>query len=151
MTVFHAFAWLCIVGGFSFGLWHALDQDAWGAMLGALRGAGLGFALYFGSMFVLFAVFSLGLRYRPFFPRCRAGRCLDGQYTYLYLDEAPTGRHKELQDSLDGKLVRCKCGTLYLDSLRERRFYEVRDDGSLAPYMGYSPLGRWRPDPRAQR
>lgn len=93
----------------------------------------------------MFTLLWIGLRYRPSFPRCKSGRCRDTDHRYLYLDAEATGHHKWLQESRNGKLVRCGCGTLYLDSLRDRRFYEVLDDGSLVRYMQYSPFGRWQP------
>lgn len=146
MNLFELIAIGGIVIGLILGFWSSIDGGAWAAIRGALRGAAIAYGWYFASMIALLTVLSLGLRYRPFFPRCKAGRCRDTDYRHLYLDAEATGHHKWLQDSMKGKLVRCHCGTRYLDSQRDRRFYEVLDDGSLVPFMRYSPFGRWQAD-----
>lgn len=146
MNLFELIAIVGIVIGLIIGFWASIDEGAWAAILGALRGAAIAYGGYFASMIALLTLFSLGLLYRPFFPRCKAGRCRVTDYRHLYLDTEATGHHKRLQDSTEGRLVRCGCGTLYLDSLRDRRFYLVLDDGSLVPYMRYSLFGRWQPD-----
>ena len=146
MNMFEVIAIVCIAIGLAAGFWHSLDEGAWASILGALRGAAIAYGWFFVSMLAMLTLLALGLRYRPVFPRCKNGRCRDSDYRHLYLDSEATGHHKWLQDSKDGKLVRCGCGTFYLDSLRDCRFYEVLDDGSLVPYMRYSPLGRWQPD-----
>lgn len=146
LNIFEFIALLGIVFGLAYGFTASIGDGAWEAILGALRSGAIAYGLWIAGMMALMAVLSLFLLYRPSFPRCRTGRCRQTDYLYLYLDSAATGRHKQLQDSLQGKIVRCRCGTLYLESDRERRFLEVREDGSLAPFMRYQPFGRWRPD-----
>jgi hypothetical protein len=146
MNVFEFLAICGIVLGLVLGFSAGIAKGGWAAIAGALLGAAVAYASWVAAMIALFALLYLCMLYRPTFPRCRSGRCRDTDYTYLYLDAEATGEHKRLQDSMMGKLVRCKCGGLYLDSLRDRRFYEVLDDGSLASYMRYRPFGRWQPD-----
>jgi hypothetical protein len=146
LNIFEFIAILGIVFGLAYGLTASIDQGIWEAVLGALRGGAIAFGWYAAGMLALLTGLSLFLRYRPSFPLCRNGRCRQTDYLYLYLDSAATGRHKQLEDRFQGKIVRCRCGTLYLENLRDRRFLEVRDDGALVPYMCYRPFGRWRPD-----
>lgn len=146
MNLFEFVAICCIVLGLVLGFSAGIAKGAWAAIGGALLGAAVAYASWVAAMIALFTLLYFCMRYRPTFPRCRMGRCRDLDYAYLYLDAEATGEHKRLQDSMQGKLVRCKCGGLYLDSLRDRRFYEVLDDGSLALYMRYRPFGRWQPD-----
>jgi hypothetical protein len=146
MNLFEFIAICGIVLGLVLGFGAGIAKGAWAAIAGAFLGAAVAYVSWVAAMMVLFALLYLFLLYRPMFPRCRSGRCRDADYTYLYLDVEATGEHKRLQDSMMGKLLRCKCGGLYLDSLRDRRFYEVLDDSSLAAYMRYRPFGRWQPD-----
>jgi hypothetical protein len=146
LTLFEVIAMMTIVAGLSFGAAAAWGEGGWAMVWGALRGAFFGFAGYFVVMMALMTLLALALRWRPMFPTCRQGRCKDTDYRYLYLDEAAPQAHQQLQDSHGGKLLRCACGTVYLDSLRDRRFYEVAEDGSLRPFRRYRPFGRWQPD-----
>jgi hypothetical protein len=148
MNLLEVVAILAILFGLASGFWASIDVGVWAAIVGALRGAAIAYGWFFASMMAMCTLLWLGLLYRPTFPRCTNGCCRDLDYTYLYLDSEATGHHKRLQDSTEGKLVRCGCGTIYLDSLRDRRFYAVLDDGSMVPYMRYSPFGRWQPDTR---
>jgi hypothetical protein len=146
MNLFEFIAILSVVGGLVTGFWYALDRGVMAAMLSAIRGGAIAYGCWAVGMFALMGLLSLFLLYRPFFPRCRNGRCRQQDYLYLYLDTEAVGQHKTLEDTINGKLVRCGCGTIYLESSREQRFYEVLDDGTLVPYMRYSPFGRWRAD-----
>jgi hypothetical protein len=146
LNIFEFIAILGIVFGLAFGFSAALDQGFWEAVLGALRGGAIAYGWWVAGMFMLLMVLWLFLRYRPMFPVCKSGRCKQADYLYQYLDSPATGQHKRLEDEYQGKLLRCRCGTLYLDCSRDRRFYEVRDDGALVGFMRYRPLGRWRAD-----
>jgi hypothetical protein len=147
LNIFEFIAILGIVFGLAYGFTASVEKGIWDAFVGALRGGAIAFGWYVAGMLVLLTALSLALVYRPSFPHCRTGRCKHTDYLYLYLDSAATGRHKQIEDAFQGKIARCRCGTLYLDSLRDRRFYEVRDDGTLVPFMCYRPFGRWRLDP----
>lgn len=143
MTIFEFLALLLISGGLVYGFLNGLPFGFSAALWYALKSAVIAY-LYFGlGMFILLSVLSLWLRYRPFFPRCKTGRCVDSDYTYLYLDQPAMGADQELEERMRGKLVRCRCGTLYLESLYDHTFYEVLDNHTLVPYMAYNPLGRW--------
>jgi hypothetical protein len=146
LNLFEFIALVGIVFGLAYGFSAALDRGFWEAILGALRGAAIAYGWWVAGMFTLLAVLWLFLRYRPMFPVCRSGRCKQADYLYQYLDSPATGQHKQLEDEYQGKLLRCRCGTLYLESHRDRRFYEVRDDGTPVPFMRYRPGGRWQPD-----
>ena len=146
MTIFEFLALLMVIAGLAWGIQAAMDQGLWAALLGGLLGAGKGYLVWIAFMFSILIVLAIGLRYRPPFPGCKKGRCKDEHFLYLYLDSEPTGPHKELERKYDGKLVRCRCGDLYLKSSRDRKFYEVRDDGVVAPFMRYRFGGRWRMD-----
>ncbi len=121
MNLFEFIAICGIVLGLVLGFGAGIDKGIWAALGGAVLGAVFAYAWYVVSMFALLTLAYLFLLYRPMFPRCRSGRCRDADYTYLYLDVEATGEHKRLQDSMMGKLLRCKCRGLYLDSLRDRR------------------------------
>ena len=144
--MFTVIAWLAILGGMAAGA-VAGWRTGWGdAAWGALRGAGVGLGAYVLVMLALFGSVWLFLQYRPMFPACRAGKCRDKDYRYVYLDEAAPPQHQQLQEEHEGKFVRCRCGALYLDCPRERRFYELGEDGTLKAFMRFQPLGRWQPD-----
>lgn len=146
MNIFEVIAILGILAGLALGIWFAADGGMWAALLGALKGAAIAYGAFVVAMIALLAVLALGLRYRPAFPRCKNGCC--GQTDYRYLDEkSPESvQHQALLKGRVAKLMRCGCATLYLNSLGERRFFEVLDDGTLLPHMRHSPFGRWQPD-----
>jgi hypothetical protein len=146
MNMFEFIAILSIVAGLATGFWYALDRGMMAAVFAALRGGAIAYACYAVGMLALMGLLWLGLLYRPFFPRCRNGRCRQQNYRYLYMESGAAGQHEALEKTTTGKLLRCGCGTIYLDSLRDHRFYEVLDDGTLVPYMRHTPLGRWRAD-----
>jgi hypothetical protein len=146
MNVFEFIALVALSFGLVWGIYNAADGGFWAALLGGLRGFGMAFLGYAAFMFSILTVLSLGLRYRPMFPRCRHGKCKDSQFTYLYLDtEAPPG-DRELEQTHRSKLVRCRCGDLYLRDDNKRKFYEVREDRTIVPFLKYRFCGRWRPD-----
>src|SRR5262249_1685261 len=116
MTLFELIAILLMIGGLVWGIWNAAGHGFWATFKGGLFGAGKGFLWYAAFMLTIVAMLAIGLRYRPPFPRCRSGRCKDSDFTYLYLDSEPTGADKELEQEYGDKLVRCRCGELYLRS-----------------------------------
>jgi hypothetical protein len=146
MNIFEFIAILALTFGLVWGVYGAADGGLWAALRGGLVGAGKGFLGYAAFMLSIMAALALGLRYRPMFPRCKRGKCKDEHFTYLYLDTEPPEPDKALEQKHQTKLVRCRCGDLYLRDARARKFYEVREDRALVPFMRYSFCGRWRPD-----
>ena len=146
MNLFECLAIVMLIVGFVIGAVTAFDGGAHAALAGAFKGAGLAYAWFVGGMFALLSALALGMLYRPPFPRCRNRLCRAHDYRHSSLGAPAGGRDAEIEQRLDGKLVRCRCGTLYIRSLRERRFYEVHAEGGLAPFMRYRPFGRWRRD-----
>ena len=146
MNVFELIAILAVTFGLVWGIYGAADAGLWPALRGGLIGAGKGFLGYAAFMLSILTVLALGLRYRPMFPRCRRGKCKDADFTYLYLDTAPLDADKELEQKYQSKLLRCRCGDLYLRDDRARKFYEVREDRTVVPFLRYRIGGRWQPD-----
>ena len=146
MNVFEFIAILAVLFGLAWGVYGAADGSLWAVLHGGLLGAGKGFLAYAAFLFSVLAVLALGLRYRPMFPRCRRGTCKDEQFTYLYLDTEPPAADKALEEKYGSKLVRCRCGDLYLRDDRARRFYEIREDRTVVPFLRYRVGGRWQPD-----
>jgi len=108
MNLFEFVAIIAIIFGLAYGFLTSLDEGAWEAILGALNGAAIAYAWFFVSMMAMMTLLWLGLHYRPTYPRCKNGRCKQLDYTFLYHDNEPTGQHKWLQDSREGRLVRCR-------------------------------------------
>ena len=149
MTLFELIAFLALTFGLVWGIYGAADEGLWAALRGGLFGAAKGFLAYAAFMFSILTVLALGLRYRPMFPRCKRGTCKDEHFTYVYLDTEPPDADKQLEQKYQSKLVRCRCGDLYLRDDRARKFYEVRKDRSVAPFLRYRFAGRWQPDETA--
>jgi len=147
MNLFEVLAIGLIIAGLVIGLLSDLGLGWGAAMLGALKGAAVGFGIYFLTCMSILAMLALGLRYRPPFPVCKQGCCSAADYTYLSLD-THTQPHPDLPQLQGGMLARCACGTLYLRRDAERRVYEVAADGAIIPYMHYRPFGRWQQEHR---
>lgn len=151
MTIFELIAILAIIGGLVWGIFAAAGGGLGAVVKGALLGAGKGFLFYTLLMLCVLVPLAIGLRYRPQFPRCRKGKCREMDFRFIYdtisPDEAADERDKELcKQHKGGLLVRCACGDIYLRSDRDRKFYEVREDRTLVPFMKHRFCGRWRPD-----
>ena len=146
MNIFEFIAILTVVFGLTWGLYHAADTGLLGLFWAGIFGAAKGYLAFCAFLLSVLTILAAGLRFRPPFPRCKRGRCKAVDFTYLYLDSAPPDGDKELERIHNSKLVRCRCGDLYLRKNDERKFYEVREDRTLVPFMRYSFCGRWRPD-----
>ena len=145
LNIFETLAILLIVGGLAYGFTRGLDEGVWEATLGALKWGGIAWLWFVALMLCVLVPLWLFLLYRPFYPRCRSGRCKDRDYRPLGEDEMP-----ELRAMLRDKqalLVRCRCDAVYCSILNEQRFYEVTPSGELRPYLRYRPLRRWEADP----
>lgn len=146
MNVFEFLALVMLTGGLAWGILAAAERGFGAAVLGGLLGAGKAYLIWILIMFSILVPLSLGLLYRPMFPRCRKGKCRDRNFRIEFAETPATGFEAKLQQEHQGMLVRCACGDVYLRSNRDRKFYEVREDGTLAPFMKYRLAGRWQTD-----
>ena len=147
MNLFEFIALIAIVGGLVYGFTRGLESGIWEAILGALKSAGIAWLWFAAGMLVLMVLLWLMLLYRPYFPRCRNGTCGQRDYQVITTDLAGAPQLSGEGRSKTGMLVRCRCGTRYLESLGEHRFYEVTSEGELQPYLRFRPYRRWEPDP----
>jgi hypothetical protein len=147
LNLFEVIAMMLIVGGLAYGFTSRIDHGLREGFLGALMGVGWGFAAYVIMMLAVLVPLWLFLQYRPYYPRCRTGKCRDRHYQVLSHDVAQEVQLLREGQLKPGTLVRCRCGTRYLLASREQRFYEVAEDGALVPYLRYRPYRRWEPDP----
>ena len=150
MSLFELIGFVAVVFGLVWGIYNAGDSGLWVALRGGLLGAGKGVLFYAVFMLLILSTLAIGLRYRPQFPRCRKRKCKDQDYRFVYAnivpDETADERDQQLYQQRGGLLVRCGCGDLYLRSDRDRKFYEVREDRTVVPFMKYRFCGRWRAD-----
>src|SRR5262245_12199800 len=123
LNLFEFIALLMIVFGLAWGFTRGLDEGLWDATVGALKWGGIVWRGYVSLMLCIMVPLWLFLLYRPFYPRCRSGRCKDRDYRPLGEDEM-----QELRATLKDRqplLVRCRCDATYCYMLGEQRFYEV--------------------------
>ena len=146
MNIFEFIGFVLLIGGIVWGVYAAANQGLWAAVKGGLLGAGKAFLIFAAFMLCILVPLSLGLLYRPMFPRCRSGKCKSKNFRYLYLDTEAPPEDSEIEQRYGGKLVQCACGERYIRNDRERCFYHVRDDRSVAPFMKYRVAGRWQED-----
>jgi hypothetical protein len=148
LNVFEFIALLMISGGLGYGLMRGLETGWWGALVGAVLGAGAAWLAWVVLMLCILVPFWLFLTfYRPFYPRCRNGTCRDKDYKILTTELAQAAQLRAEGQAKQGMLVQCRCGTLYVEATFEKRFFEVTPEGTLRPYLRYRPFGRWQPDP----
>ena len=143
MNLFEFVALILILAGLIVGLMAGLGHGFVQGLWGALKGGAVGFGAYAVLLFSALVLLALGLRYRPPFPVCKNGRCSSAQYTYLSIDGESRPQVAGLSGP-GGTLARCRCGTLYLRRITDRRVWEVSEDGTLVPYMFHRPFGRWK-------
>jgi hypothetical protein len=110
--------------------------------VGYILGLPLGVVAMFGAVyaFALAWVYVEGLLFDgvPWLPTCRKGRCVGGRLTDF-------GDYNSVRDGKGGLFgFRCRCGDTYRKV--GRRFVEVASDGTLRPYLIWSPVKGWTDD-----
>jgi hypothetical protein len=134
--------WILGLAGLLAAIWMRNRFGFIGYVIGLSTGAAVMLGILSLATLTWICIQGLLSRGVPEFPVCRNGCCRGGHLS-------DPGDYKTVwNDDWTVRGFRCRCGATYQKV--GRRFVEVAPDGSLKPYLIWSRLKGWCPDPQPE-
>ena len=134
--------WMLGFAGLLTAIWMRNRFGFIGYVIGLPTGAAVMLGILSGATLTWIYIQGLLFRGVPAFPVCRNGCCRGGRLS-------DPGDYKTVwNDDWTVRGFRCRCGVTYQKV--GRRFVELAPDGSLKPYLIWSRLKGWCPDPQPE-